>query len=208
MARVTKEQALAHRAAITTASSRLFREKGLGVSVADLMAEVGLTHGGFYGHFASKGALAASACDEAFAGALATWEKRIRDAGPDGARAALVESYVSTRSRNSKGTTCPTAVLAGDVSREPADAPVRAAYVAGTERLLDLLAATERSGDAAGDRSLAIGDLATMVGALVLARATAGTALSDEILVAARERLAEPTTALPPQKRVPSRGRA
>lgn len=192
MSRVSKEQAQINRAAITTASSRLFRERGLNrVSVADLMAEVGLTHGGFYGHFASKDALAAEACGVAFEQALGTWTRRVA-AAPAVPRAALIEAYVSVQSRNSRGTTCPTAALAGDVAREPTDAAVRTVYVDGTEALLAILAATEDSGDAATDRRLAMADFATMVGALLLARATAGHALSNEVLAAARERLLAP----------------
>ena len=40
----------------------MFRERGFdGVGVADLMEKAGLTHGGFYNHFASKEALIAEA---------------------------------------------------------------------------------------------------------------------------------------------------
>ena len=61
--RVTKEQAAENRRKILAAASRLFRAKGFdGVGVADVMAEAGFTHGGFYNHFASKEALAAEAC--------------------------------------------------------------------------------------------------------------------------------------------------
>ena len=62
MPRVSRAEAESHREQITEASSRLFRERGIkGVSVADLMGAAGLTHGGFYGHFESKDALAAVA---------------------------------------------------------------------------------------------------------------------------------------------------
>lgn len=55
MARVSKQQMERNREAIEQVSSQLFRERGLnGVSVNDLMAAVGLTHGGFYGHFAPR----------------------------------------------------------------------------------------------------------------------------------------------------------
>ncbi|MEJ0069137.1 MAG: helix-turn-helix domain-containing protein [Pseudomonadota bacterium] len=48
---------------IVETAAREFRAKGLdGVGVADLMAEAGLTHGGFYAHFASKDALIEAAC--------------------------------------------------------------------------------------------------------------------------------------------------
>ena len=60
--RVTKAQAQANRAHIVETASRLFRERGYdGVGVADLMAEAGFTHGGFYKHFGSKADLMAEA---------------------------------------------------------------------------------------------------------------------------------------------------
>src|SRR4029453_13146196 len=58
--RVTREQAAAHREQILDAAGTLFRERGFdGIGVADIMQRAGLTHGGFYGHFASKDDLAA-----------------------------------------------------------------------------------------------------------------------------------------------------
>src|SRR5687768_14918347 len=76
--KVTKEQAAAHRAAIVAAAGRLFRERGFdGVGVAEITRAAGLTHGGFYGHFASKDALAAEACGQAFAESLARLEARL-----------------------------------------------------------------------------------------------------------------------------------
>jgi TetR/AcrR family transcriptional repressor of nem operon len=195
MPRVSREQADSHRLAITDASARLFRERGLkGVSVADLMAAAGLTHGGFYGHFESKDALAAEAVAKAFEQSGARWKKRMAGkADPREAMTALIEGYLSPQARNSPGTSCPTAALVGDVAREPADAPVRAAYRAGVDGMLRVLSSLQQTGNAGADRTQALVELSTMVGALVLARATAGTALSDELLDAAREHLVPPT---------------
>ena len=58
--RVTREQAAANREKILEVAGTLFRERGYdGIGVADIMRHAGLTHGGFYGHFASKDDLAA-----------------------------------------------------------------------------------------------------------------------------------------------------
>ena len=58
--RVTREQAAAHREKILEVAGTLFRERGFdGIGVADIMKGAGLTHGGFYGQFDSKDALAA-----------------------------------------------------------------------------------------------------------------------------------------------------
>ena len=60
--RVTREKAAENRARIVETASRLFRERGFdGVGLDAIMKDVGLTHGGFYGHFTSKEDLAAEA---------------------------------------------------------------------------------------------------------------------------------------------------
>ncbi len=202
MPRVSKEQANTHRTAVTEAAARLFRERGIrGVSVADLMGAAGLTHGGFYGHFHSKDALAAEACALAFESSAEKWAKRVND-NPDAqaARAALIEGYLSAKSRANPGTSCPMTALAADVAREAPEAPVRAVFAAGIEGLAQIFAGVEDRGGQAADRRCALADFSTMVGAMILARATAGQGISDELLSAARERLSSPVTRAPARK--------
>ena len=192
MPRVSQQQTDKNRIAIEDASSRLFREKGLnGVSVADLMAAAGLTHGGFYGHFASKDGLAAVACGKAFEQSTSRWAQRFA-ALPDAAarRRSYVENYLSPSNRDRPGNGCPAAGLAGDVAREPMDRPVRAAYLDGLKgmvRRVTSIAPDARDADEV--RPLALVEMATLVGALVLARATRGDPLSDEILQSVRTHL-------------------
>jgi len=50
---------------ILRTAARALRESGLhghGAIISELMAQAGLTHGGFYAHFPSKDALVAAAC--------------------------------------------------------------------------------------------------------------------------------------------------
>jgi TetR/AcrR family transcriptional regulator, transcriptional repressor for nem operon len=168
------------------------RERGInGVSVAELMSAAGLTHGGFYGHFASKEALAIEACTQAFLESVARWKARAASQPvTQTALLTLIETFLSTRTRDSAGSSCPTVALAGDVAREPLDSPLRAAFRSGTEQLVDVLSSLQKSGDSATDRSEALAQFSTLVGAVVLARATAGAEISDEILRAARAQLA------------------
>ena len=64
--RGTKAQAAENRERIIAEAAVLFRERGFaGIGVAELMRGVGLTHGGFYGHFASKEELMGLACRRA-----------------------------------------------------------------------------------------------------------------------------------------------
>src|ERR1700712_5572689 len=100
MPRVSRAEADSHREAITDASARLFKERGLkGVSVADLMGAAGLTHGGFYGHFESKDALAAVACAKAFEQSGTRWQARVDDsANSADALKSIARAYLSRRS--------------------------------------------------------------------------------------------------------------
>lgn len=191
MPRVSRVQADQHRLAIEKASARLFRERGLhGVSVAELMAAAGLTHGGFYGHFASKEALAAQACTRCFQQSRLRWRERIAAAGSRAAaHADIVNAYLSPRSRDAAGSACPLPALAGDVAREPAGAPLRARFREGIAGLLGILAGLQPVADGAQAHADALVELSTLAGALLLARATAGDALSDQFLAAARHAL-------------------
>jgi TetR/AcrR family transcriptional repressor of nem operon len=207
MPKVSRQQTDLNRLAIEESSARLFREQGLrGVSVADLMAAAGMTHGGFYGHFESKDALAAVACAKAFEQSAARWRKRTEgQADKAAARAALAEGYLAAQSRAAVGSGCALAALAGDVAREPAGKPIHAAYQAGLDSLLDILQALQDTGDPALDRRLALAQLSTLVGAMVLARASRGNRVSDEILAAAKASLTPPAASPPARARTPRR---
>jgi TetR/AcrR family transcriptional repressor of nem operon len=191
MPRVSREQADYHRTAITEASARLFRQHGVdNVSVTELMAAAGLTHDGFYGHFASKDELAGAACRWAFGRSVERWKKRVADKDdPGAARTALTDSYLSAQSRSGPDGSCPATSLASDAARKSADAPIRVAYALGLEDLLKILASVQETGAPRSDREAALADFATMVGGLLLAKATQGEPISDEILAAARRRL-------------------
>jgi len=193
MPRVCRAETEKNRTAIRRASSRLFREQGLRASVSDVMKAAGLTHGGFYGHFGCKDDLAADACAMAFAESATRWRKRAEGAADrPSAHAALIEGYLTARNRAAIGSGCPIAALAIDVARESLDKPVRQAFHAGLERLIALLARLESRPGAGAARAQALAELATMLGALVLARATDGSALSDEFMDAARNSLLGP----------------
>ena len=208
MPRVSRAEAESHRQQITEASARLFKERGLnGVSVADLMGAAGLTHGGFYGHFESKDALAGVAVAHAFEQSAERWNRRVASQ-PDAAagRAVIVDRFLSGQSLKEVGLGCPSVSLAADVAREPAAAPIRTAYTDGLEALVQILSGVEDGPDAAAKRQVALADYAAMAGALMLARATEGSPLSAEFLAAARARLLPaPVNAKAP---APTRARA
>ncbi|MFJ8660436.1 TetR/AcrR family transcriptional regulator [Streptomyces sp. NPDC093795] len=182
MGRVSQAQAQDNRRRVVETASRLFREQGSHVSVADLMKASGLTHGGFYKQFASKEALIDEATTHAF-GELAQHHKDGLDqyAGQrDAAQRALIDTYLSAEHRDSAADGCPAAALATDMARDGGESEARRVYTQGVRDFAQHLATDDQDG---------ITRLCTMLGALVLARATNGTPLSDEILTAAREAL-------------------
>jgi TetR/AcrR family transcriptional repressor of nem operon len=190
MPRVSRAESARNRAAIEEVSSRLFREQGLAVSVKDVMGAAGLTHGGFYGHFGSKGDLVAAACTDAFASSVERWRQRTaRTKNRRAARAAIIEGYLTPHNRAFAGQSCPISALATDVGREPEDAPVRGVFRTGIERLIEILSGVQAAPDDDAARARALTDLSTLVGAMVLARATSGSRLSDAFLDSAKQAL-------------------
>ncbi|GAA4325643.1 TetR/AcrR family transcriptional regulator [Pigmentiphaga soli] len=192
MARVSRDQTAKNHERIEQASARLLRERGLDVSVADVMADAGLTHGGFYGHFASKDELAAAACARAFGEAAERW--RERTAGRRTRRSrwlAVIESYLSAPHRDHPGAGCAATALAADVARQPPGKPVRAAYVAGCKQLAAMLADLSPAATPAGRARQGWAQLAMLVGAVSLSRAMDGDPDADQVLRAARDYLAD-----------------
>lgn len=181
--RVSREQMLENRERILDTAATLFRERGFeGVGVADLMKAVGLTHGGFYGHFSSKDDLAAQAIGRAF-GKANQWLEEAAATEPEAPLQAIAGRYLSALHRDDPGHGCPVAALGCDIARQGESA--RSAATEGVRAAIASLSAAVPGDDAADRRSRAIASYATLVGALVLARIVDDPALSDEILAAA-----------------------
>ncbi|MFE3501327.1 TetR/AcrR family transcriptional regulator [Kitasatospora sp. NPDC059146] len=193
MPRVSRAEAERHRQEVIDHTARLIREKGSEqVSVPQAMAAAGLTHGGFYRHFSSKDDLVAQALTAAFAERREAMDA-LADPGADDdpsderrtPRAEFLARYLSALHRDHPGQGCAAAALAADAARAEPGAPLRTAFTAG---LRDLVDGFQQLPDAAG-REAALADLSTMVGALMLARASDDPGLSAELLAAARRRL-------------------
>jgi TetR/AcrR family transcriptional repressor of nem operon len=178
--KVSREQAARNRERILDAAAQLFRERGFdGIGVADLMKEAGLTHGGFYGHFSSKDDLIAQASARELTRSLAHWSKVGERASGD-RLSAIAALYLTSAHRDNPGAGCVLAALGPDVPRQgPA---VRHAVTDYVRSVCDLLAKLVPGKSKAAKRQKAISTYATLVGAMVLARAVDDRALSQEIL--------------------------
>lgn len=169
-----------NRERILAEAARQIRQDGLeSVSVGPLMARVGLTHGGFYGHFESREALLAEALARAIAESRAKVGASMSPSEPR--FGALVSSYLSRTHRDSRESGCAIAALgadvarAGDTSRELLTGQIES-FIRSTTEALD------------GDEPRAILAVSAMVGALTLARIVPGER-SDAILKAVRAEL-------------------
>lgn len=178
--RVSKEKAAENRELILAGAARLFRQYGLsGVGVDALTEAAGLTHGSLYSQFGSKERLAAEAVSHALRMSLA----RMRDfATLDD----YVARYLSADHRERRGDGCVIAALAGEIPHQ--GAAVRRSFTDAVRAMVKRIAGLMPGRRASEDAALAI--VATMVGALTLARAVDDPELSDRILTAARTRLA------------------
>jgi TetR/AcrR family transcriptional repressor of nem operon len=185
--RVSREQAAANRERIIEAAGELFRSKGFsGIGVADIMKAAELTHGGFYGHFASKDDLIAQASRRSMQRTAQNWRKVVAESGDD-TFATLLARYLSPRHRDDPGQGCAFAALSGDAAR--CGKPVREAFAEGLEPLIDILSGIVGGRTKAARRRKAIAALSELIGALVLSRAVGKGGLSEEILDAGRREL-------------------
>lgn len=184
--RYSREHKAETHARIVRKASVLLRERGVhGVGVAELMKEAGLTHGGFYAHFASRDALLVEAVAHAMDRSIGYWRKTTEAEPGQAGLATIVDAYLTPAHRDDPGYGCAIAALGAEIAREGADA--RRMFAAKLEEMVAVLAA-EIEGASAPARNAAIATLAQMTGALVLARAAGGGVFSNEILAVVRDR--------------------
>lgn len=166
---------------IVAAAAARIRDAGLEApSVAQVMGDAGLTVGGFYAHFESRDALVAEALAHMLSDQIQRWLELLPDVGPAERRAQAARGYLSRRHRDTGAERCPIPAIASEVDR--ADPRIREVIGAHLEQWVGSL--TE-PGEADGRRH-ALAAVATMVGALTLARALGATPFSDELLAAAK----------------------
>ncbi|MGJ7494399.1 TetR/AcrR family transcriptional regulator [Variovorax sp. RT4R15] len=163
---------------IVEAAARAIRRSGYsGTGVADIMKAAGLTHGGFYAHFASREAMLAEAADRAGAEAVATSARIAAGAPPQHALESLVRAYLSREHLEGIERGCPAAALGSEMPRQAPE--VRRAATRRIKELIDLVGRQAPDWGEPGAHERALVMVATMVGALLLARAVDDPRLSD-----------------------------
>jgi AcrR family transcriptional regulator len=173
---------------IVEVAARAIRRSGYnGTGVADIMREAGLTHGGFYAHFASREALLAEAADRAGRESVELMERIAASSPPSVALQAMAEAYLSKEHLEGVETGCATAALASEMRRQ---APkVRRAATRRIKEMIDLISRHMPDWGQPSAHERALVTASTMVGALVLARAVDDPRLSDALREAALKHL-------------------
>ncbi|TPG40516.1 TetR/AcrR family transcriptional regulator [Sphingomonas koreensis] len=170
VARATQQEKKRSRERIVHSAARRFRERGIdGASVGEVMKDAGLTHGGFYRHFANKDAMLDGALEEAFEQIVAPLEAGLAEQSVEVVGRQFRAFYLSDEHLQNAGLGCPAAALAGEIAR--ATEPTKKVFATGFRNMLELMTRT-KTGDAAGREAQAARELAMMVGAMTIARAS------------------------------------
>ncbi|WP_457390788.1 TetR/AcrR family transcriptional regulator [Roseateles sp. P5_E1] len=174
---------------IVSAAARAIRRSGYdGTGVADIMKEAGLTHGAFYAHFPSREAMLAEAAGLACAQAAAAVADAVAHTPPDKTLETMLHAYLSKAHVEQVELGCPLAALGSETSRQAPE--VRRVTTRHIKAMVDLIARQSPDWGQPAAHEHALVTLATMVGALLLARAVDEPALSSSMLDAALKRLA------------------
>jgi len=163
---------------IVDAAARAIRRSGYnGTGVADIMKDAGLTHGGFYAHFPSREAMLAEAADRAGSESVAMMERIAAKLPQQQALPAMLQAYLSKEHLEGIETGCAAAALGSEMPRQTPE--VRRAATRRIKEMIDLVARHSPDWGQPSAHERALVTVATMVGALMLARAVDEPKLSD-----------------------------
>lgn len=173
-------------ARIVEVAARAIRRAGYrGVGVADIMKEAGLTHGGFYAHFASRDALVVEALQRAGQDTGTAMRDAVARLVARGLTplAALVTAYLHDTHLDRVEDGCVVAALASESNRQGETIRHEAA-----QRVADLTDLVRSTLPSSADPAQAELLTATLVGTLQLARTLGGQA-GRELLARTRKAL-------------------
>ena len=188
MKRSKLEAAETRRRIVKTAATEFRREGINATGLNDVMTAAGLTHGGFYRHFASKDQLIAEACAAALDSLPDPNEgpacPALRQDGLD----AILAEYLSADHRDNPSEGCVFAGLGSELARS--DEGTRAAATEGVLKLVAIFAHHYRRTNAETAKARALVAVSAMIGAVTLSRIVTDPKLSAAILRNTRKHLA------------------
>lgn len=167
-----------HRQILETAALRLLRDGIDGTGIAPLMADAGLTHGGFYSHFASKDALVREAVAHTLTQRRGKLRRSVERA--DDPIEGLIRYYLRPIHRDMPDKGCAIAALSSEIARQ--SETTRAVFTEELFGSIGVVADALPGGDAEMRRSTATAIMALLAGTLQLARVVPDPEQSDAIL--------------------------
>jgi TetR/AcrR family transcriptional repressor of nem operon len=183
--RKSKAETAKTRERIVKAAGAEFAANGISeAALARVMAAAGLTHGGFYRHFASKDQLVLEACSKIVFSLIAGLELLVKGKPHRQALRLLVGRYVSRAHRDQPRTGCPLAAMGSELARR--DARTRHAAMEGFLQLSQLIASHLETVPSRKRAEVSMAIVSAMVGAIILARIAPDSRTSDSVLVATR----------------------
>ena len=184
--RYRPEHKVETRQKIVKDASRRVRAEGVtGAAVSTVMRDAGLTHGGFYKHFASKDELLMESVSEAFEETADHLVQVGERSQPETAWKAIVKAYLSPEFCDHAEYGCPLTALAPELAR--ADKATKAQTFEELKkyksRILPFM-----PGQRTADKERAFFSIfSTMIGAIEIARMLPEPAMREKVLASARE---------------------
>lgn len=167
-------------------ASRRVRAEGLnGAAVASVMRDTGLTHGGFYKHFASKDELLLQSLREGFREIEDILARAAEQSSPGDAWKTVVRTYLSLDLCDHPERGCPLAALAPDLAR--AGKGMKPQIVAELVRYKNRMTPFMPGRRTAQKERAFFAIFSTMIGAVELARLLSDPAMREKVLAGTRD---------------------
>jgi TetR/AcrR family transcriptional repressor of nem operon len=180
-----EHKAEVHQRIVKDAARRVRAEGLSGAAVTAVMKDTGLTHGGFYKHFASKEELVVESLAEAFREIGDTLARAAEESRSQPGWKAMVKKYLSREYCEHVERGCPLPALAPEMAR--AEAEMKGAIFAEVVKYKDRMV-PYMPGRRTADRERAFFVIfSTMIGAVEIARMLPHPAAQEKVLASARE---------------------
>ncbi len=180
-----EHKAQIHEKIVNDASQRVRAEGLNGAAVTAVMRDAGLTHGGFYKHFASKDALLMESLREAFREIVDTWVHAAKQSSNRASWKAIVKAYLSPEHCEHPEHGCPVAALAPELARvDQGMKPLIVAELAKYKSQMQPFMPGRRAEDK--ERAF-FAIFSTIIGAIEIARLLPDSAMRKKVLASARD---------------------
>lgn len=174
-----------HRKIVRDASRRVRAEGVTGAAVSSVMRDAGLTHGGFYKHFASKDDLLLEALGEAFQEQIDALAHAAEQSQPETAWKTIVKTYLSPEHCDRMESSCPLAALGPDLAR--ADKAMKPRIAAELVRYKDRMLPFMPGRRTKEKERAFFAIFPTMIGAIAIARLLPEKEMRAKVLANARD---------------------